>query len=522
MMDKSKKYLSFFLIWATTQFSLCNCAKILGIFPIPFREHQIIYRPLIENLVRRGHELMLLTTDPIMEPLENITQIDLSFAYSLKILENLKDTTLSGSEMLKTIFAAMRQISDEELKSNAIQELLNSDMKFDAVIVEWSGASVMNGFAYKFDAPLIGISSGGALINSHEALGNPTHPIAYPNVLLPFSEDLNLLQRIASVVFTFWYRYLYFSTELPLQNELSRRYFGDEIPDLWDIETNADLLLINSYQSLGNIRPHVPSTVYLGGIHASPLGKLPKDLSLFLDSSITGAVYINVGTSQTECMSERRFDKILSTAEQLKLDIVWNCDIPKPVNSTIRVYYAPDKYQEDILLHGKTVLFITTGGQRNIEDAIHHTVPVLGISLSSHVEHYLRQIEKYSAGNISFIDYETTEEFTSLVRDIIENDDYKQNIEQLKTMVLDKPLSSIETAIWWIEYTIRHKGTNHLDSPMRKLTWFKYFMFDVLITIVCIITIVTLIIIYLINRMVQYSKSLPIEMVTRGSKCKVL
>lgn len=207
-MTELLKYLPVVLFWTTTiQITTCGSSKILAIFPVPFREHQIIYRPLIDSLLQRGHELVVLTTDPIDDPAENLTQIDMSFTYDLHILENLKDTSMSGSEMLKKVFEAMRQISDAELSSEPTQQLLrDKSVKFDAVICEWSGASVMNAFAHKYDAPLIGISSGGALINSHEAFGNPTHPIAYSNILLPFSEDLNLLQRIASVLFTIWYR----------------------------------------------------------------------------------------------------------------------------------------------------------------------------------------------------------------------------------------------------------------------------------------------------------------------------
>lgn len=62
-------------------------------------------------------------------------------------------------------------------------------------------------------------------------------------------------------------------------------------------------------------------------------------------------------------------------------------------------------------------LFITSGGQRNIEDAIHHRVPVLGVSYSSSLEHYLRQVAKYEAGIISLIDFETQATFTDKLQD---------------------------------------------------------------------------------------------------------
>lgn len=206
-MDSAIKYISLLLTLTTTLIDFASPARILCVFPVPFREHQIIYRPLFQSLVKRGHELVLMTTDPMLDAGDNITQIDLSFTYKLEILENLKGSTSSGSEMLKTVFNTMRQISSATLMSDDVQMLMNDEIqRFDAVIVEWSGSAVMNAFATKYDAPLIGITSGGALINSHEAMGNPTHPISYPTVLLPFTEDLNLLQRIASVMFTILYR----------------------------------------------------------------------------------------------------------------------------------------------------------------------------------------------------------------------------------------------------------------------------------------------------------------------------
>lgn len=72
--------------------------------------------------------------------------------------------------------------------------------------------------------------------------------------------------------------------------------------------------------------------------------------------------------------------------------------------------------------HSNVAIFITTGGQRNIEDAIHHRVPVLGISFSSYIEHYLRQLQKHDAAIISVIDFETNNQFTEKLRDVVENE----------------------------------------------------------------------------------------------------
>lgn len=190
-----------------------DSAKILAIFPVPFKEHQLGYRPLIERLANVGHDITLLTTDPIDMRLagngslvKRIEQIDLSFVYDLPILEELNAVGLDERDMLRNVFNVMRKISEAELQHPSVQELIRGTGKFDVVMVEWSGVSLMNAFAHHFKAPLVGIINAGAYINAHEALGNPNHPIGYPSIFMPFTEDLNLLQRISSVFFTIWFR----------------------------------------------------------------------------------------------------------------------------------------------------------------------------------------------------------------------------------------------------------------------------------------------------------------------------
>lgn len=189
-------------------FKVSQGARLLVILPIPFKEHQTVYQPLIENLHKHGHEITVMTTDPIRGAFENITEIDLSFVYHMEILDELKEVDLEGSDMLKTIFNVMRKIYEAELKSPKVKELLMSEQEyFDLVLVDWSGSSsLMNIFAHHFHAPLVAITNGEAFPNVHEAFGNPNHPVDFPSVFLPFSENLNLIQRVSSVLSTIWYR----------------------------------------------------------------------------------------------------------------------------------------------------------------------------------------------------------------------------------------------------------------------------------------------------------------------------
>ncbi|XP_052867249.1 UDP-glucosyltransferase 2-like [Anopheles cruzii] len=513
---------------------LADAAKILAIFPVPLKQHQLVYRPLLEELAQRGHDIVLVTTDP-MDPQhrpDRIEQIDLSFAYRLPVLEQLNVDGLDGRDMLRKVFDVMRTISAEELQHPAVQKLIQSASqddgvakcsRFDVVIVEWSGVTLMNAFAEHFRAPLVGIANGGAYINAHEALGNPNHPIGYPSIFMPFSEDLSLLQRISSVLFTVWYRFYYYTEEIPAQNAIAKGAFGESISDLWQIEQNADLLLINSYQLLGNVRPVGPTTVYLGGIHQRPTSggdgsMLPADLELFLAQCDEPVVYVNIAAHS----GRARIEKIVKTLEQLEVASVWSLNEASGViNTSARIYQSFSVPQEEVLAHPKVRLFITDGGQMNIEDAIQHRVPVVGISFSTSYEHYLLQIAKYEAGIVSLIDFETQATFMDKLREVFTVERYQENVNKLQRLLNDQPQTSMERAVWWIEYVARNGGAQPLRG--RHLTWFESLMIDVLLAVGVSASLAGLAIGYVIYRAVHYSKSLPTEMVTRGSrKCKML
>lgn len=47
----------------------------------------------------------------------------------------------------------------------------------------------------------------------------------------------------------------------------------------------------------------------------------------------------------------------------------------------------------------------------------------------------------------------------------------------------DRPKTPKEEVIYWTEYTIKHKGAHHLKSAALELSWYQYFLIDVLVTI---------------------------------------
>lgn len=67
---------SLFLSWCMVS---VHSARILAWFPSPSISHQVVFRPVTQELAKRGHEVVVITTDPAFPPGQapsNLTEID--------------------------------------------------------------------------------------------------------------------------------------------------------------------------------------------------------------------------------------------------------------------------------------------------------------------------------------------------------------------------------------------------------------------------------------------------------------
>ncbi|KAL6257119.1 hypothetical protein P5V15_012051 [Pogonomyrmex californicus] len=136
-------------------------AKILAIVPIPSYSHQVAYRALWTSLSRRGHEVVLITTDPINDPsLTNLTEIDVHFTYKvLRKMDFVKTMDLSYMNVLYTqAWPACLEISEMVYKHPEVRKMYisGSNREFDVVIAETIKTPSFYALAHRFNAPLIG------------------------------------------------------------------------------------------------------------------------------------------------------------------------------------------------------------------------------------------------------------------------------------------------------------------------------------------------------------------------------
>lgn len=255
-----------------------NSERILAMVMIPSYSHQMFYQPLWRELAIKGHDVVVITTDPTNEVLPNFKEIGIKESYPTmkKFLDEMINTT-----MLQNIWEnkwAEVSISLTEFQFNLpqIQELIhNKSEHFDLLIIEHFPSPAF-GLQYRFNCSMIGVVSLDAMSVSHEIMGNADHFILYPSAILPYQEDFTFVQRIGALMFGVVVNYMQYAS-FGMYTDLARQYFGKDMPPIGDIIEKTDMLFVNANPVFSQVRPYTPSTISIaGGMHMKAEKPLPK------------------------------------------------------------------------------------------------------------------------------------------------------------------------------------------------------------------------------------------------------
>lgn len=273
--DSARHTMRVVMLFSVLIISFCikfaDCAKILCVFPLPITSHQMVGQPIWKELSLRGYEVTVITPSPLNDPaLVNLIEIDIgSIKETYNSIINSYVTTFKTSPWLLALayYPVNSYVMHTVLQHPKVKKLLDDKAKeFDVVLIEFVH-DLLFGFGGRFKCPIVGISPHYANINSHFALGNPSHPIAASELQLRYTNNLGLFERIESVLYSLFLRFIYKYVMLPIDIRMARQYFGNDI-NLEDLENNISVLLTNTHPLIHGIRPNVPTVIELGKIEA--------------------------------------------------------------------------------------------------------------------------------------------------------------------------------------------------------------------------------------------------------------
>lgn len=82
---------------------------------------------------------------------------------------------------------------------------------------------------------------------------------------------------------------------------------------------------------------------------------------------------------------------------------------------------------------------------------------------------------------------------------------YKINAEVISKKFRDRPNTPIETAVFWVEYVIRHKGAPELQSVAVQLAWYKYYLADVIFVILGTVVLSIYFVYFVVSRLIAFA-----------------
>lgn len=124
-------------------------------------------------------------------------------------------------------------------------------------------------------------------------------------------------------------------------------------------------------------------------------------------------------------------------------------------------------------------LFINQGGALSIQEAVSRAVPVVCLPLYGDQFKQCAQVKNLAFGEDVVVHKLTEESLRDTINKILKDPSYKETAKKLSVLFNDRPMTALQTAVFWIEYVIRHKGAPHLSSPSRNMGWWEYNMVDV-------------------------------------------
>ncbi|XP_045506853.1 UDP-glucosyltransferase 2-like [Colias croceus] len=478
--------------------SKIDAAKILAVFPTPSISHQVVFRPLTQELARRGHEVTVITADPAFTKENapaNLTEIDfhdISYKTWKETFMNSQLQLGKRSSMValtKTLIEMMLTMTEEQIKTKEMQELINDgNKKFDLIILE-SCARPYNIFSHIFKAPVIEVSSFGMFYGSEKIVGAPSHPFLYPTESNQKLFNLTFWEKVYELYTHVRINSLW-SAALNEEMSLIRKLLGKDIPSHEELNKNTEFMFLNIHPVWSHNQPLPPNVISIWGMHKTPEKPLPKELENYLNSSKNGVVYVSFGSNvRSSLLPPRTVETLMGVFSKLPYDVLLKWDHINVPGLSSNVKVSTWLPQSDLLKHSKIKLFITQGGLQSTDEAINAGVPLVGIPMFGDQWYNVELYEYHKIGLKVDMENLTEDNLLKAIKTVIDDKSYRKNIIRLRNIMRDQPESALDRAVWWTEYVLRHGGAKHLRAAAANMPWTQYYEIEFILILGSIILI---------------------------------
>ncbi|XP_047997900.1 UDP-glycosyltransferase UGT5-like isoform X2 [Leguminivora glycinivorella] len=398
------------------------------------------------------------------------------------------------------------------LENKEVQNLWKSKTKFDVILVEQFQSDCALGLAHELGAPVVGLTSHTPMTWHYDRFGIPRNPSYVPCLYFGGGTKPTLYQRIEAFIFNTYFNSLYSWYAQRTDQKTLAQYF-DNVPPLEELGRQMKFYLTYKNPILFGSSVIPENVKEVGGYHVVAPRPLSGELKKFIEEAEHGVLYISFGSMLRATSTPRdKLEAIIGAVSQLPQRVVFKWEESDLPGNPKNIYVSNWLPQNDILAHPNVKAFYSHCGLLGTTEAIHHGVPVLGMPIFGDQPSNAAAVEESGLGLRIDITTLTKEELLSKLK-IILDPEFRRKVKRISEAWHDRPMSAMDSAIYWIEYAVRNKDFN-FRSPAADLPLYKYFNLDVL----AIFTFIFYALIYVVKRLFSLRKTQSNKLIKKSKK----
>uniref|UniRef100_A0A1I7T8G1 UDP-glucuronosyltransferase n=1 Tax=Caenorhabditis tropicalis TaxID=1561998 RepID=A0A1I7T8G1_9PELO len=399
-----------------------------------------------------------------------------------------KDTGLRDMPSMMAMFSRFGKMFQEGCRSmvrnKEFMKWLENE-KFD-VAYAYIYSSCPIGLIHAAKIPSwVWLNSGPLMDFVAETVGVPIIPSYVPPVMMESHDEMGFFFRMKSFIGHSLMSLLHRRMTSNGETAIFREELNDStFPHTMDIGAKCPLIIVNTNELYDLPRPTLAKVVNIGGLgvgfdSAKPLtgefkkiSETGKGMIVFSFGSVAAAHEMPLAWKNSILEAFSSLPDYQFLMRYVADDL--NDRLPKNVHL---FKWLP---QKDLLLHNKTMAFITHGGYNSMQEAISAGVPLVTIALFGDQPKNAQVARKHGfAVNIQkgTISKETIVE---ALEEILQNESYKQKVKRLSAMVRAQPMKPAERLLKWSEFLAEFKHLDNLEPAGQRLNIIQYHSLDVI------------------------------------------
>ncbi|KAE9547508.1 hypothetical protein FO519_009278 [Halicephalobus sp. NKZ332] len=332
-------------------------------------------------------------------------------------------------------------------------------------------------------------------IDDHVAylLGVPT-PLSYVPAVgeVNVSDQMSYFGRIQNWI-EFYRNIRAFGYGMVQTNEVFKKHYGSDFPDLIETARDADLIFVLADEFLDFPRPILHNTIYIGcfGLSKSIIGS-----AAFVDEFAKDKdkiVFFSLGTNMdtVNIPEEVKRNLFIAASKFPEYQFIMKFDADDKFAINLSESYENVKVvdwinQATLLSDPRVKLFITHGGYNSLSEAVNFAKPLLLMPLFGDQHRNAKLAERNGFGRLfeKTTLTHTPSDLIELLKEMLESEKYKKAALRIQKLVKSKPLNATERLWQYTRFLLDNGGKlPELQIEGRKLPLYVYFNLDILIPI---------------------------------------